>query len=70
MLFICICMINCRDKSCNCLEDWDSNKQYEKGESVFHNDTCWVAINRGNGVEPGPWLVKGNDVWIFCQDSH
>jgi len=33
---------------------------------VSHDGKCWVAVAQGRGIEPGPWMQNGNDIWELC----
>ena len=60
-------LISCGN-DCNCEEDWDQSIRYFSDDLVFHNDTCWVAVAAGRGIEPGPYLQgNGNDIWVECE---
>ena len=53
-------------KDCACSESWDSNLTYVKNELVSYNGKCWIASAQGRGIETGPWLQNGNDIWEEC----
>ena len=59
--------ISC-NQTCDCSEPWDETVTYVKNESVSHNGQCWEAVAQGRGLEPGPWLQNGNDIWEECDD--
>ncbi len=60
---------SCQKSKCNSTEEWIPTVTYAVNEIVWYNDTCWVAINQGRGIEPGPWLQNENDVWMPCLDN-
>lgn len=66
LLLLTVFLIGCKDK-CDCNEGWDNNIQYLIDEKVSHNGKCWIAVLGGRGIEPGPFLENGNDVWIECE---
>ncbi len=55
-------------KACNCSETWDNDKTYVKNDLVLHDGTCWKSKAQGKGIEPGPWLENGNDIWKECEN--
>lgn len=67
LLVITAILTSCND-NCNCSEEWDVNIQYLKDDMVSYEGTCWVAIAGGWGVEPGPYLEDGNDIWFECEE--
>ena len=69
LLIILSAIINTScQKKCDCSENWDSNLTYVKNDLVLYNDKCWEAIGQGRGIEPGPWLENGNDIWEECNE--
>ncbi len=56
------------NKKCNCNQSWDSTVTYYKNDLVSYNGQCWIAVAQGKGIEPGPWLQNGNDIWEECTD--
>jgi len=60
-------LTSCKN-DCNCSENWEASIRYSTGDLVFHNDTCWICRGGGRGIEPGPFLENGNDVWFQCED--
>jgi len=72
ILFVLIIVISiftasCQ-KKCDCTQSWDSSFTYVKNDLVSYDGTCWKAAAQGRGIEPGPWLQNGNDIWEECQD--
>lgn len=66
LLIITTLLTSCNN-DCNCSEDWDASLRYFPDDLVLHNDTCWISIGTGTGIDPGPWLQNGNDIWIPCE---
>lgn len=54
------------NKDCNCTSSWSSTQTYSKGDLVSWNGTCYKAVAQGRGIEPGPWMQNGNDIWEVC----
>jgi putative component of membrane protein insertase Oxa1/YidC/SpoIIIJ protein YidD len=65
-IFISITTMNSCKKKCNCSENYDATRLYDKGDLVIYNGKCWKASSRGRGITPGPWLQDGNDIWKEC----
>lgn len=57
----------CR-KKCNCSQIWDADTTYVKKDLVYFEGKCWIAKAQGRGIEPGPWLENGNDIWVICTE--
>lgn len=68
VLSIGLVLISCNKNDCNCTNAWDSNTTYIENDLVSHNQKCWIALAQGKGIEPGPWLQNGNDIWEECND--
>lgn len=66
-IIISVFTISCKNE-CDCTQDWDSSLQYSKSDLVSYDGKCWRAIAGGRGIEPGPWLENGNDIWEVCED--
>jgi hypothetical protein len=56
---------SCR-KRCDCTRKWDRKETYVRGDLVSHKGRCWEAREQGSGIEPGPWMHNGNDIWVEC----
>ena len=69
ILVICIFIISC-EKKCDCNQSWDSSLTYVKNDLVSYDGKCWKAVAQGRGIEPGPWLQNGNDIWEECNNSN
>lgn len=67
ILLVFITFLSSCKNDCNCSENWDDSRQYLIDEKVSHNGKCWIAVLGGRGIEPGPFLENGNDVWIECE---
>ena len=72
VLFILTLVINifiasCQ-KKCDCSQSWDSSLTYVKNDLVSYDGKCWEAVAQGRGIEPGPWLQNGNDIWEECNN--
>ena len=65
-IFISITAMNSCKKKCNCSENYDATRLYDKGDLVIYNGKCWKASSKGRGITPGPWLQDGNDIWKEC----
>lgn len=52
---------------CDCNEEYNDQITYKKGNKVLYQGVCYKAIHQGNGIEPGPWLENGNDIWEICE---
>lgn len=65
---ITLMFTSCSKSDCNCTNPWDINTTYFEDDLVSHNQKCWIAIAQGKGIEPGPWLYNGNDIWVECID--
>ena len=65
-IFISITTMNSCKKKCNCSQNYDATRLYDKGDLVIYNGKCWKASSRGKGITPGPWLQDGNDIWKEC----
>lgn len=58
---------SCKDQ-CEYTEEWDDSTTYVRGESVTYSGECYIAVNQGRGIIPGPWLENGNDIWELCTE--
>jgi len=65
---IAITMLASCKKECACSQNWDSTITYVEDDLVLYNGTCWIAVGQGKGIESGPWLANGNDIWEECTD--
>lgn len=65
LLFLVLISCN-KEPECNCVNDFDETITYVENDFVFHDGTCWRAEAQGRGIEPGPWLQNGNDIWRAC----
>ena len=62
---ITVLLSSCQ-KKCDCTQNWDSSITYVNDDLVSHDGKCWVAVAQGRGIEPGPWMQNGNDIWELC----
>lgn len=65
LIFLSSFIISCGN-SCDCNQNWDSTLIYVQDDIVSYDGKCWIAISQGKGIEPGPWLENGNDIWEEC----
>ena len=66
-LVISIFITSCQ-KKCDCSQSWESSLTYVKNDLVSYDGKCWKAVAQGRGIEPGPWLQNGNDIWEECNN--
>lgn len=54
---------------CDCTQDdaFDKMELYVSDDIVYYSGDCYIAVEQGKGIVPGPWLENGNDIWKLCQ---